>query len=847
MKKWNVAALVVLLAGVLTYTLLSTYGEVRRKTIADANAQQLLLARQAAAGIEYLFERYRSELLFLATQEHVARLDSYGRQLLDSFWRENQGELKGVTRVDADGVIVYTVPRNDRAVGTSIRFQEHVARVLSERRPVVSDVFTAVQGFRAVAYHVPVWQGHEFAGSLAILIPFDAIARRYLEGIRIVPGGHAWMISAKGVVLYCPVPDHVGRPAAEVFEGVPSLLAMVRRMMGGRQGTAEYAGACGPAGAGPQHAVYCPVDLGNTFWSIAVAAPEGEIVAAMEGFRNRWAVLAALLLLLGAACAYAVQRGFAAAREGRRLRDLAARLEASERYFRELVELSPLAISVCDRQGRIELVNERFTHLLGYTSEDLADMEDWWRRAYPDEGARRRARERWEASLERLGASGGVAQFSGIRVTRKDGTPCHVDITFSFIGDKGVILLADATQRVQGERTRRELEEKLARSRKMEALGMLAGGVAHDLNNILSGVITYPELLLMRLPADSPLREPLETIRQSGERAAAVVSDLLTLARGVVSRREVLDLNDLVREYVRSVEFLGLRERYPGVRLTLDLDEGLQAIDGSPVHIEKSIMNLVTNAVEAIGAEGTVTVRTLHREVRGPLPGYEEVPPGTYAVLVVQDDGPGIEAEDMDRIFEPFFTRKIMGRSGTGLGLSVVWSTVKDHGGYVQVESSGAGTTFRLYFPVTTRRGAEAAGRVPVEAYRGRGERILVVDDEPTPREIARDLLTRLGYEVAGAASGEEALDVVRNGERVDLVVLDMIMPGMNGRQTYQAMLALRPGLRAIIVSGFSKTADVERCLELGAHAFVTKPYRIQELGLVVRSALSDGGPAPAP
>ncbi len=845
MKKWNLAALVVLLAGVLAYTLFSTYGEVRRKTIADANAQQLLLARQAAAGIEYLFDRYRSELLFLAGVDHVARVDTYGRQLLDSFWRENQGDLKGVTRVDADGVIVYTAPRNDRAIGTSIRFQEHVAEVLSKRHPVVSDVFTAVQGFRAVAYHVPVWKGGEFAGSLAILIPFDAIARRYLDGIRIVPGGHAWMISAKGVILYCPETGHVGRPAAEVFEGIPSLLAMVRQMMSGRQGTAEYAMACGPAPPGPQHAVYYPVNLGNTFWSIAVAAPEGEIVATMGGFRNRWVALAVLLLLLGAASAYAVQRAFAAVREGKRLRDLAARLEASERYFRKLVELSPLAISVCDRQGRIELVNQRFTALLGYTADDLGDMDDWWSRAYPDEAARQRARERWEKSLERLGSSGGVAQFSGVQVACKDGTRRHVDITFSFIGDKGVILLADATQRVQGERTRRELEEKLARSRKMEALGMLAGGVAHDLNNILSGVITYPELLLMRLPGDSPLRKPLETIRQSGERAAAVVSDLLTLARGVVSRREVLDLNGLVREYVRSVEFLGLRERFPRVSLSLDLEDGLPPVDGSPVHIEKSIMNLVTNAMEAIGAEGTVTVRTLRQEVREPVPGYEEVPPGTYAVLVVGDDGPGIKPEDMDRIFEPFYTKKIMGRSGTGLGLSVVWNTVKDHGGYVQVESSGSGTTFRLYFPATTRRGAEAAGRVPVEEYRGQGERILVVDDEPTPREIARDLLARLGYEVVAAASGEEALDVLRNGERVDLVVLDMIMPGMNGQQTYEAMLKIRPGLRAVVVSGFSRTADVERCLELGAHTFLKKPYRIQELGLVVRSALTAGGPLP--
>ncbi len=844
MKKWNLAALVLLLGGLLAYTLFSTYEEVRRKTIADADAQQLLLARQAAGGIEDLFRRYRSELLFLSRMAHVASLDAYGRQLLDSFWRENREELRGVTRVDADGVIVYTAPRNDRALGTSIRFQEHVAEVLSSRRPVLSDVFTTVQGFRAVAYHVPVWQGQEFAGSLAILVPFDTIARRYLEGIRIVPDGHAWMISAKGVVLYCPEPGHVGRPATEVFDGVPSLLAMTREMTRGRHGTAQYERTCGPGNASAWHAVYYPVDLGNTFWSIAVAAPEDEIVATMEGFRNRWGVLAALLLMLGGAATYALQRAFVAVREGKRLRELAARLEESERYFRMLVELSPLAISVCDRDGRIELVNERFVALLGYTRDDLADMDDWWARAYPDEEFRKEARQRWEAALERLASSEEVVHFSGIRVTCKNGTARHMDVTFSFIGDKGVILLADATERVQGENTRRELEEKLARSRKMEALGMLAGGVAHDLNNILSGIITYPEILLMRLPGDSPFRKPLETIQQSGERAAAVVSDLLTLARGVVSRREHLDLGNLVREYARSPEFMGLQARFPRVRLVLDLEDDLPPVDGSPVHVEKTIMNLVTNAMEAIGSGGTVAVRAFRQEVCDAVPGYEEVPPGTYAVLVVEDDGPGIGPEDLERIFEPFYTKKVMGRSGTGLGLSVVWNTVKDHGGHVQVESSGAGTVFRLYFPATSRRRAEAAGEAPVEAYQGNGERVLVVDDEPAPREIARDLLARLGYRVTTAASGNEAVEALRAGQEVDLVVLDMLMPGMDGHETYEALLRVRPGLRAVVVSGFSKTADVDRCLALGAHAFLKKPYRIQELGLRVRGALDHGWPS---
>ncbi|GAB4259774.1 MAG: hypothetical protein Kow0092_08200 [Deferrisomatales bacterium] len=842
-------AVFALVAGVFLYGLYSAYDAVRRKTIDDFNVYQLSLAEQAATGIESLLRNYEADLAFLAGLEPVAALDKAGRDLLDRYWEANRDNLAGVTRVDARGVIVYTVPDSERALGADIHDQEHVARALATRQPTVSDVFQTVQGFRAVAYHVPVWRDGRFDGTLAILISFESLARRYLEGIRVARNGAARMLSEKGIDLYCPVPGHVGRPAEESARRFPSLGAFIQAMRAGEQGMGAYwAPGPGAEAARPvrYQAAYHPVRVGDTFWSIAVSTPEEEVVATMKDFRNRWVALAGLLLALGVFSAHYAVRASAAFREGRRLRRLAEKLQASEAYFRDLVHLAPLPTVVADRAGRAELVSERFAALLGYGGDELEPMEGWWRRAVtdPDRGAQ--VCRVWEAGGS---ASAPVGQVSEVPIRCADGRVRRFDVICSAIGERRVALFSDVTERVEAEQVRRELEESLERSRKMEALGLLAGGVAHDLNNILSGVVTYPELLLRDLPADSPLRRPLEAVLKSGERAAAVVADLLTMARGVATPRHALDLNEPVGAYRESAELTQLQRSFPEVRVRFDLAGDLPPIEGSSVHLQKVCMNLVSNAVEAAAAGGAVTVSTAAVTVEAPLEGYETVPAGRYAVLTVVDDGPGISPEDAQRIFEPFYTRKELGRSGTGLGLAVVWSTVHEHGGHIQLESGSHGTVFRVFFPAADPARIPSPAAPAREVREGGGERILVVDDDPGQREVARDLLDHLGYRVRCAAGGREALDLLAQ-EPAELVLLDMIMPGMGGRETYEAILERHPGQRALVVSGFSQTEDVDRTLALGAASFLRKPYRLRELGAAIRDALGqapgeDGGPPP--
>ncbi|MCP4902191.1 MAG: response regulator [bacterium] len=396
-------------------------------------------------------------------------------------------------------------------------------------------------------------------------------------------------------------------------------------------------------------------------------------------------------------------------------------------------------------------------------------------------------------------------------------------------------------ERAKAEDERRLLQESVARTRKMEALGLLAGGVAHDLNNVLTGLVSYPDLLLTDPTLSSQHRSALLTIKQSGEQAAAIVSDLLTIARGVALKTEPVSLNEIAGVYLDSLEFKRLRHHHPGPIVSTRFEETIPLVRGSAIHLRKAIMNLVSNAVEAVevlGEEGRVTIRTLLRNVESHPTHNGELATGIYVVLRVTDNGGGISPEDVERVFEPFYTKKVLGRSGTGLGLTVVWNTAQDHAGFVEVESVSGSTRFDLFLPATDEVAPICGRSVPVEEYRGNGETILVVDDMENQRRIAKALLESLGYVVETVASGEEAVTRIRD-HTFDLVILDMIMdPGIDGAETCERIHNIRPGQRALIASGYSATENVKRALAPGGGSFIAKPYSMETIGVAIRDAL---------
>jgi len=382
------------------------------------------------------------------------------------------------------------------------------------------------------------------------------------------------------------------------------------------------------------------------------------------------------------------------------------------------------------------------------------------------------------------------------------------------------------------------LSQQVSRNEKMEAIGLLAGGVAHDLNNILSSTVTYPELALLDLPTDSPLVKPLEMTRQAGLRAAAVIQDLLTLTRQGIVQREVLNLNDIIRNYLRSVEHQLLIESHPGINVITELAPDLKAIEGSPVHLQKLLMNLISNALDA-QQRGIINISTQNEEATERQLFFNKIERGSYVLLTLEDEGEGIKPDDLEKIFEPFYTTKVLGKSGTGLGMSVVKGVVQDHSGVVDVVSRKShGTRFDIYIPSTDREIEEKPEPLPLESLIGNGEHLLVVDDMVDQRIMLEDVLRRLGYEVTSCGSGEEALKKIKETP-FDLVILDMVMEsGWDGLDTYLRINEYDTNLRVVFTSGFTETRRLAEARNRGAEAYLKKPFTIEALGEIVRSQL---------
>lgn len=505
-------------------------------------------------------------------------------------------------------------------------------------------------------------------------------------------------------------------------------------------------------------------------------------------------------------------------------------LGASEERFKTLADASWEGIAIHD-QGILLEANQQFFNMFGYQKKELIGTNILEKIFLPQELITISAR-----------IKTGEVGFHESTGLMKDGAtfPIETNSRYMDYHDRKVRVCAirDISTRVKAEQEKIKLLEKLAIANKIETLGLMAGSIAHDLNNILSGIVTFPEIILMQMDKSDKHRKSIESIRDAGKRAAAVVSDLLTVARGTTATKKIYNLNTLIKNHLATIEQQAITSQFKEVIIEMQLADDLLNVNCSEIHISKTVMNLLNNALEAIEKNGTIIISTSNRLLDTPLEAYEYIKAGKYVVLTISDNGTGIPEHTLSKIFEPFYSKKVMGRSGTGLGLAIVWGTVHDHNGYVNVQSNEKGTTFELFFPATRKQTDEKPAGISMNAYKGHGETILIVDDQENQRTIACNLLNELNYQTCAVVSGEEALTYLQQN-KADLVLLDMIMePGINGRETYERILKKNPAQKAIIASGFSEDEEVKKIRELGIIQFIEKPYTVAQIGIAIKQAM---------
>jgi PAS domain S-box-containing protein len=513
--------------------------------------------------------------------------------------------------------------------------------------------------------------------------------------------------------------------------------------------------------------------------------------------------------------------------------DLYQQLRVSEERFRSIFEQVPLGVGLANLQGRFFTVNPAYARLLGYTCEELQGRH-FREITHPEDVAAKQAAV--QTLLERGAGQVNLDQ----RYLRKSGESVWCALSVSLLYDAAgrpayfLGMVQDIDERKKAEEERNRLQQQLFQAQKMEALGTLAGGIAHDFNNLLSVMLGFASLARQRLGSDDPLQESMGMIEQSAQRAADLTRQLLGFARPERQQVKPVCVDDVLDRVRRMVG----RTFDRNIKISVHKGSEPLWVNAEPSYLEQALLNLCINARDAMPQGGTLTFELVAAALELPPPGLTAIcPEGRYARISVQDTGVGIAAETLPRVFDPFFTTKGPDR-GTGLGLAMVYAFVKNHDGFVQVQSQpGHGARFTISLPLISppppQTSAGRLGSIPP----GRGT-VLVVDDEPLVRAFASEGLKGLGYEVLVAENGRQALQAYEaNPGKIDCVLLDLIMPELSGLETYRRMRAVDPCVRVVFASGYSTGEILRDAPDARSAGFIGKPYTLDGLSIALRKA----------
>lgn len=519
-----------------------------------------------------------------------------------------------------------------------------------------------------------------------------------------------------------------------------------------------------------------------------------------------------------------------------RVEERTIELRESQTLFQIAIDSSPIPIMIHDEEGRVLQLSRGWTKFSGYTLEEIPTLGDWTERAY---GERTGTKKDY---IENLFATDQTVYNGEWAVTAKDGSIRLWEFQSTPLGkiSKGKRVLlsmaTDITERKQAEEEKVKLESQLQQSQKMESIGRLAGGVAHDFNNMLSVILGHTEMALLKMEPSNPLFDKLTEIRKAGERSSDLTKQLLAFARQQTISPKLLDLNDTVTGMLKMLQRL-IGE---GINLTWQPAANLWQVLVDPSQIDQILANLCINARDAISDVGMVTIETENRIIDREYCAYHvEVEPGEYVLISVSDNGSGMDRDTQLHLFEPFFTTKEIGQ-GTGLGLATVYGIVKQNRGFINVYSEPRkGTTFSIYLPRHIGQAAEQEEVKEAAMLKACGETVLLVEDEPTLLVMSKEILNMLGYNVLVASTPNEAIRLSRDySEEIHLLMTDVVMPEMNGRDLAEKIKGERPAIKRLFMSGY--TADIiahHGVLDEGVH-FIQKPFSLQALASKVREVL---------
>lgn len=926
------------------YLFYSAYKEVRDKTLNEFNIQQIILAKQASRGIESFFIHYQRELSFLSKLGYIADLNEQGKKLLADFYNNHADQIKAITVVDENGILKYTYPLNPSAIGQDISQQPHVKTVIKTHKPTVSDVFTAVQGYRSIAYHVPVMEGNIYRGSIGILIPLDDLGKGFVENIKTGDTGYGWMISESGIELFNPADKETGHQVSELYKDSPSVIDMINKALTTSEGTGEVnLQAFNNTGRSLSKtlAAFYRVPLGNTFWTILIFTPEKEVFARLTSFRNRLYILISLIITVLSTYFYLSSKASNILKEEKKRKALEKILVESEKRFRVMFELSPAGIILINEKGTIIEVNTSFCETLGYSHEEmtgknirmfaqdanneiaeniefilsgktlihevrnikkdgsqcivalyetkivLPDGTQGILSVSNDITEKKRSLERMHTlslALENIGecvtitdlqnkvifVNNAFCRIYGYKeeeiinknisivrpaVTkdglfdkinsdtlnggwtgeviniRKNGSEFPVELTTSHIKDgKGspIALIAIASDITERKRIQNELikaKEKAEESDRLKSAFL--ANISHELRTPLNAVIGFSGLMIESGPNKDTVQYS-QIILKSGQHLLSLVEDIFDITMiesgQIKVNYEKTDMVSVMKEVRDIMHGEMLQENKTGVELKLKLPLPVSPlITTDPRKVKQVLMNLLRNALKFTD-NGFIEF------------GFSEMhePKQNHYLFYVQDTGIGIDKTYHDAIFNIFrqvddtHTRKA---GGMGIGLSIAKRTVEILGGKIWLTSEPEkGSVFYFTIPYSMDEDeSESKNKIniPAVAKDYSGKTILIAEDEKSNFDFLKILFTRMNIRVLWAKDGGEAVNLCETEPSIDLVLMDIKMPVLNGLEATEIIKKTRPDLPIIAQTAYAMISDKQEAHNAGCDGYLSKPIKI--------------------
>ncbi|HQO08838.1 MAG TPA: response regulator [Clostridiales bacterium] len=818
--------LIVIISFLLIYYSYYFVKESRSKIIERAILSDRFNIEQASGNIESVISML-SKHLMLETEHHSDFvLDESSRNQLENSLKIHKPYISSVTRTDKNGIILYTVPDNKKLTGTDISYQEHVKKIISDHKPVFSDVFTAVQGYSAIALHAPVFTNGEYNGSLAYLISFDYLSdflkekyvRSFDENIQLIADN-------SGNILYCGRKVLKGKKISEVFSGSVEFVNKFRELNTDGSLSEFRFRMNGEDYSVRMKKISLPFE---NSWTAVSAFSETALLTKSGYIPLKFILLIMAIFGLLSVAVIKFRTMNIIIRDNEIKEKLERNLSSSQKLYKTI--LTDMTCIVCrlDRNKKIIFFNKPFyqkfkNKTLKIKGRDIVEILNENEAMILN------------SKLDEIGINKQLTAFE-FPVNIKGEEYFFFFTLRALLDENGIIneyqlIGPDITEYKKAEQIDRIYNEKIRESERMVALGNLAAGVAHDFNNILMGIQGNTSLLKLKYDQNEEISSRIKLIEEQIKQASALSRQLLGMAKG--GKYEITKFDPV--ELILSISEVFSKSN-KNIVFENDLCEAKYAVEGDRSQIRQAFTNIILNAIQSITETGIVQLRAEFVEPGADFLYAHGLKKQKYLQLTVKDNGTGMDEEVKSRILDPFFTTRKKGK-GSGLGLSSAYGIIKNHDGALEFDSvKFEGSEFRIFLPVTEN---EFIPSQPVkESFDTKDKTILVVDDEKMVLNATAEMLSYLGYQILKAENGRVAVDIFSNNRRISCVILDMIMPGMDGEKVFNELRKIDPSVKVIISSGYSMSAKVESMLMNGAKGFLEKPFSMDEISIKLRQVL---------